>query len=119
MRKPASIGVKENVMGVHPLDPGDAPITAAIRQMSSAAKGVSPGTEARGQYDALMESVLPRDDVTFEADAVGSIQGLWILPRGGRSSALSAQEQRAILCGYAEQLFPRLCPRLAARTPHA
>jgi monoterpene epsilon-lactone hydrolase len=66
-------------------DCDDAPITAAIRAMSSAAKGVPPGTEARAQYNALMESVLPRDDVTFEADTIGGIQGLWVLPRGGRS----------------------------------
>jgi epsilon-lactone hydrolase len=71
-------------MEVHPLDPDDAPITAAIRAMSSTAKGVPPGTEARAQYNALMESVLPRDDVTFEADTIGGIQGLWVLPRGGR-----------------------------------
>ena len=85
MQKPASIGAKENVVEVHPLDPDDAPITAAIRAMSSAAKGVPPGIEGRGQFDALMESVLPRDDVTFEADTIGGIQGLWVLPRGGRS----------------------------------
>jgi hypothetical protein len=71
-------------MEVHPLDPDDAPITAAIRAMSSTAKGSPPGTEARAQYNALMESVLPRDDVTFEADTIGGIQGLWVLPRGGR-----------------------------------
>jgi len=74
---------KENIMEVHPLDPDDAAIIAAIRAMSSAAKGVPPGTEARGQYTALMESVVPRDDVTFEADTIGGIEGLWILPRGG------------------------------------
>jgi acetyl esterase/lipase len=72
-------------MEVHPLDPADAPITAAIRAMSSAGKGVTPGIEARGQYTALMQSVLPRDDVTFEADTIGGIEGLWALPRGART----------------------------------
>jgi epsilon-lactone hydrolase len=72
-------------MEVHPLDPADATITAAIRAMSSAGKGVTPGIEARGQYTALMQSVLPRDDVTFEADTIGGIEGLWALPRGGRT----------------------------------
>ena len=72
-------------MEVHPLDPADAPITAAIRAMSSAGKGVTPGIEARGQYTALMQSVLPRDDVTFEADTIGGVEGLWVLPRGGRT----------------------------------
>jgi monoterpene epsilon-lactone hydrolase len=72
-------------MEVHPLDPADAPITAAIRAMSSAGKGVTPGIEARGQYTALMQSVFPRDDVTFEADTIGGVEGLWVLPRGGRT----------------------------------
>jgi epsilon-lactone hydrolase len=53
---------------VHPLDPEDAAITAAMRAMVRSAEGARPGIEARAQFDALMESVLPRDDVTFEAD---------------------------------------------------
>ena len=32
-----------------------------------------------------MESVLPRDDVTFEADALGGIPGLWVHPANWRS----------------------------------
>jgi epsilon-lactone hydrolase len=69
----------------HPLDPGDAPITAALRAMVSAAKGVTPGIEGRGQYDALLESVLSRDDVTFEAHALDSIPGIWAHPANERS----------------------------------
>jgi epsilon-lactone hydrolase len=72
-------------VAIHPLDPGDAPITAAMRAMTSAAKGVPRGIEARGQFDALMESVLPRDDVTFEADTLGGIPGLWVRPADWRS----------------------------------
>jgi monoterpene epsilon-lactone hydrolase len=52
---------------LHPLDPQDAPITAALRAMVRSVKGVARGIEARAQFDALMESVSPRDDVTFEA----------------------------------------------------
>jgi acetyl esterase/lipase len=69
----------------HPLDPEDAAITAAMRAMVSSSKGARPGIEARGQFDALMESVLPRDDVTFEADTVGGIPGLWVHPLNWRS----------------------------------
>jgi acetyl esterase/lipase len=32
-----------------------------------------------------MESVLPRDDVTFEAGALGGIPGIWVHPANGRS----------------------------------
>jgi epsilon-lactone hydrolase len=70
---------------IHPLDPEDAAITTAMRAMASSIKGVSRGIEARGQFDAFMESVLPRDDVTFEANALGGIPGIWVYPANWRS----------------------------------
>jgi monoterpene epsilon-lactone hydrolase len=48
--------------------------------MSSAAKGAPSEPEARGQFDAFMESVFPRDDVTFEADSLGGVSGIWVHP---------------------------------------
>jgi epsilon-lactone hydrolase len=72
-------------VSIHPLDPEDAAITAAMRAMLSSSKGARPGVEARGQFDAFMESVLPRDDVTFEADTLGGIPGLWVHPADWRS----------------------------------
>ena len=69
---------------IHPLDPEDAAVTAAMRAMLSSAKGVSRGIEARGQFDAVMERVLPRDDVTFEADSPGGISGIWVRPANWR-----------------------------------
>jgi epsilon-lactone hydrolase len=65
---------------IHPLDPEDAAITAAMRAMASATKGLSRGIEAREQFDALMESILPRDDVTFEPDTLGGVPGFWAFP---------------------------------------
>jgi monoterpene epsilon-lactone hydrolase len=70
---------------IHPLDPDDAAITAAFRAVVSATKGVPAGIEARGQFDAFMESVLPRDDVTSEADTLGGLPGLWVCPVNWRS----------------------------------
>ncbi len=72
-------------VAIHPLDPEDAAITAAMRAMTSSTKGARPGIEARGQFDAFMESGLPRDDVTFETDILGGIPGLWVLPADWRS----------------------------------
>ena len=69
---------------VHPLDPEDAAITAAMRAMVSSSKGARPGVEARGQFDAFMESVLPPDDVTFDTDTLGGIPGLWVHPANWR-----------------------------------
>jgi acetyl esterase/lipase len=70
---------------IHPLDPEDAAVTAAMRAMVSSTKGARPGIEARGQFDAFMESVLPREDVAFETDTLGGIPGLWVHPANWRS----------------------------------
>jgi len=71
---------------IHPLDPEDAAVTAAMRAMLRASKGARAGIEARGPYDALMEGVLAREDVTFEEDTLGGVPGLWVVPTDGRSS---------------------------------
>src|SRR5260221_660502 len=72
-------------VAIHPLDPEDAAITTAMRAMTKSAKGARAGIEARGQFDAFMERVSPRDDVTFEADTLGDIPGLWVHPASRRS----------------------------------
>jgi len=84
MQGSATDRTSSDFVSIHPLDPGDAAITAAMRAMVSSAKGVPRGIEARGQFDALMESVLPRDEVTFEADALGGIPGIWVHPANWR-----------------------------------
>jgi len=65
---------------IHPLDPVDAAITAAMRATLNSAKGARPGSDARAQYDTLMESVPVRNDVTSEEDTVGGVPGLWVNP---------------------------------------
>ncbi len=65
---------------IHPVDPEDAAITAATRAMVAPFKGLQRGIEGRGQFDALMAGVLPRDEVTFEAGTVGGIPGIWAYP---------------------------------------
>src|SRR4029077_19741047 len=59
--------------------------------MANSTKGVTRGIEARGQFDALMESVLARDDVTFEEDALGGVPRLWVLPADWRGDPPSAR----------------------------
>jgi monoterpene epsilon-lactone hydrolase len=71
---------------VHPLDPEDAAMVAAMRTMARPGKGVSRGMEARVQFDALMESVAPRDDLTTREDTVGGVPGLWVIPSDSRSA---------------------------------
>ena len=77
--------LSSDTVAVHPLDPDDAAITAAMRTMASSSKGVARGVEARKPFDALMENVLPRRDVIFEADTLGGVPGLWAHPVNWRS----------------------------------
>src|SRR5258706_5143249 len=76
---------------IHPLDPVDAAITGAMRVMVSSSKGARQGIEARGQFDAFMESVLPRSDVTFETDNPGGISGTWVHPEKWRPGGANLQ----------------------------
>jgi monoterpene epsilon-lactone hydrolase len=70
---------------IHPLDSEDAAVTATFRAMLSSAKGAKAGVGARGQFDALMELVSPRNDVIFDAETVGGIPGMWVYPANPKS----------------------------------
>lgn len=85
MQRPTTEGPLGDFVVTHPLDPEDGAITTATRAMARPMKGKLGGIEAREPFDAMMESVLPRDDVTFEADTVGGIPGLWVHPVHRRS----------------------------------
>src|SRR5258706_15803371 len=69
---------------IHPLDAEDASVIAQIRSATRAQKGVRWTIDARKQFDALMEAVSPRPDVTFESATVGDVPGLWIHPASSR-----------------------------------
>ena len=73
-----------DVVVTHSLDAEDAPAIAALRAMTSSTKGLSRGIEARGPFDGVMESVLPRDDVTVEAATLGGVAGIWLHPANER-----------------------------------
>jgi epsilon-lactone hydrolase len=88
MRGSAKDRTSTDFAEIHPLDPDDAAITAAMRAMVSSTKGVPAGIQTRGPFDALMESVSPRDDVTFEAGGLGGVSGIWVHPANSRSDAV-------------------------------
>src|SRR5712692_2531097 len=73
-----------NVVVIHPLDPADASAIAQIRSATRAQKGVRWRIDARKQFEALMEAVSPRNDVTFESGRVGDVPGLWAHPASSR-----------------------------------
>ena len=79
-------GMSSAFVVTHPLDPEDGKVTEMMRAGASSTKGMKLGIEARGAFDAMMESVVPHDDVTFEQDTVGGIPGIWVIPGHSRPS---------------------------------
>ncbi|HEY2528219.1 MAG TPA: hypothetical protein VGJ20_09780 [Xanthobacteraceae bacterium] len=84
MQRSTTTSASTDFVVTHPIDSEDAPIVAAMRAMASSTRGMLHGIAAREPFDALMESVLPKDDVTFEIDTIGGIPGLWVHPAKGR-----------------------------------
>src|SRR5690348_8369034 len=72
------------VVAIHPLDPDDASTISRIEAAARAYKGAPWRIEARKQYDALMEGVSPRRDVTFSSDTLRGVPGLWVHPTSSR-----------------------------------
>src|SRR4029077_8565641 len=103
-------------VAIHPLDPEDAAITAAMRAMVSSSKGARPGVEARGQFDALMESVSPRGDVTFETDTLGGVRGLWVHPANWRSGEAIVHLHGGWFHFGSAKAYRHLVGHIAART---
>ena len=87
MQRSTTAGVSTDFVSIHPLDPDDSPTVAAMRSASSSAKGTLRGIEARAPFDAVMESVLPSDRVTFKFGTVGGVRGLWVHPADWRAGA--------------------------------
>src|SRR5260221_10971390 len=85
MQRSTSDGTLKAFIAIHPLDPEDASPIIPIRTEARHAKGVRWGVDARTQFDALMERVSPRKDVTFESGTLGDVPGLWVHPASSRS----------------------------------
>ncbi|HUC77699.1 MAG TPA: alpha/beta hydrolase [Vicinamibacterales bacterium] len=73
------------VIAIHALDPEDASVVAPMRAALRAVKGMRAETSnARAQFDTLMERVPPPGDVTFETGSLDDIAGLWVHPASRR-----------------------------------
>jgi acetyl esterase/lipase len=85
MQRSTRDGTSKAFIAIHPLDPEDASAIIPIRTAARLAKGVRWSVDARTQFDALMERVSPRKDVTFESGTLGDVPGLWVHPASSRS----------------------------------
>ena len=74
-------------LAVHPLEQEDSIAANALRASVAAFKGKLSGTAARGPFDDVMERVAAPADVTFAADTVGGISGLWAKPARSQEGA--------------------------------
>jgi len=100
---------------VHPLDPEDAAMIARISAGARAQKGARWSIEARPQFDALMEGVPPRDDVTFESATVGGVPGLWVHPASSRSDAALLYLHGGWFVAGSAKAYRHLVGHIAAR----
>jgi len=77
---PVAEAPKPPWLAVHPLSQEDSLGATALRASVAGFKGKLSGTAARGPFNDVMERVAAPTDVTFEADTVGGISGLWAKP---------------------------------------
>jgi acetyl esterase/lipase len=100
---------------VHALDPADAQAIAQIRTAVHPQKGAPWSIESRKFYDALMESVSPRDDVTFESATVGGIPGIWVHPASSRPDAAILHVHGGWFVSGSATAYRHLVGHIAAR----
>ena len=79
--------LKQPWLAVHPLSQEDALAATALRASVAAVKGKLAGTAARGPFDGIMQQVAVPAGVTFAADTVGGISGVWAKPARPRKHA--------------------------------
>jgi len=84
---PSDASAKAPWLSVHPVSQDDSVAATALRASVAAFKGKLAGTAARGPFNDIMEQVAAPTDVTFEADTVGGISGLWAKPARPQQSA--------------------------------
>jgi epsilon-lactone hydrolase len=81
---PADTAANPTWLTVHPLSQEDSLGATALRASVAAFKGKLAGTAARGPFNDVMERVAAPAGVTFAADTVGGISGVWAKPGGAR-----------------------------------
>src|SRR5258705_4378904 len=113
-RREGLMSTSESV-AIHPLDPEDASVIAQIRSATRAQKGVRWRIDARKQFDALMEAVSPRNDVTFESATVGGVPGLWVHPASSRSDEAILHVHGGWFSAGSARAYRHLVGHIAAR----
>jgi acetyl esterase/lipase len=104
-----------DVVVIHPLDPEDAAALMPMRAATRAQKGAPWRIESRQFYDALLEGVSPRDDVTFESATVGGVPGVWVRPASSRSDEAILHVHGGWFVSGSARAYRHLVGHIAAR----
>ena len=107
--------MREPTVVLHPLDPDDAVVTNEQRTMTRPMKGKQRGIDSRAPFDAFIESVQPRNDVTLEVATIGGVPGFWVRPTSSRpDEAILHLHAGWFMLGSAKA-FRHLVGQIAAR----
>lgn len=79
-----NLNTAESWLVSHPITTGDSAAIAAMRTIVGPNKGRLQGTAARVPFNEIMERVAPPEGVSYEADHVVSIPGVWCRPENAR-----------------------------------
>jgi acetyl esterase/lipase len=104
-----------SVVVIHPLDPEDASTISQLETAVRQYKGLPWRIEARPRYDALLEGVSPRGDVTFESDTVGGVPGLWVHPASSRPDEALLHLHGGWFSAGSARAYRHLVGQIAAR----
>jgi epsilon-lactone hydrolase len=115
MQRSTSDGTLKAFIAIHPLDPEDASAIIPIRTAARFAKGVRWSVDARTQFDALMERVSPRKDVTFESGTLGDVPGLWVHPASSRAGEAILHVHGGWFSSGSAMAYRHLVGHIAAR----
>jgi len=105
-----------NAVVIHPLDPEDAAALIPMRTAARTQKGAPWRIESRKFFDALMEGVSPRDDVTFESATLGDVPGLWVHPASSRADEAILHVHGGWFNAGSATAYRHLVGHIAART---
>jgi acetyl esterase/lipase len=104
-----------DVVVTHGLDPEDAAALIPIKTAARTQKGAPWRIESRKVYDALMEGVVPRPEVTFESATIGGVPGVWVHPASSRSDEAILHVHGGGFVEGSATAYPHLVGHIAAR----
>ncbi|MGA9241687.1 MAG: alpha/beta hydrolase [Silvibacterium sp.] len=100
---------------LHPITAEDAAAMDAMRAVVEPHKGRLQGTAARVLFDAIMEHVTVPERVTYKADTVGGVSGLWCKPEGARPGEVVLHIHGGWFNWGSAQAYRHLVGHIAAR----